>query len=136
MGQPSDPYFDVEAQRAGLWAVQALPRRSRSKYVKTHVLKFLADTKLSVKAKKKAEAYLRVRTEVGKKKYGVYLQVDNGRDVLRDATEEVFDGLMYFTQLRYGSRSARVQLMAGKYAQTLFDMWIHLMENEDAYRAF
>lgn len=38
------------------------------------------------------------RAELGKKKYGTYLRVDNGRDPLVDALQEAMDLVMYLAQ--------------------------------------
>ena len=44
-------------------------------------------------------ADLRARAEVGRARYGVYLQAHNGRDALRDAYEEALDLTMYLRQM-------------------------------------
>jgi hypothetical protein len=41
---------------------------------------------------------IRDRAEIGRARYGVYLQAHNGRDVLRDAYEEALDLAMYLRQ--------------------------------------
>jgi len=41
---------------------------------------------------------LRKRAEVGKERYGTYLQPNNGRDALLDAYEEALDQTMYLKQ--------------------------------------
>jgi hypothetical protein len=41
---------------------------------------------------------IRERCEVGKVKYGCYLQTDNGRDPLWDAYQEALDLVMYLRQ--------------------------------------
>ena len=38
------------------------------------------------------------RAKMGKKKYGVYLQANNGRSALQDAYEEAMDLCMYLRQ--------------------------------------
>lgn len=38
------------------------------------------------------------RAELGRQRYGVYLQAGNGRDALRDAYEEALDLVMYLRQ--------------------------------------
>lgn len=43
-------------------------------------------------------ADLRARAEVGRERYGVYLQAHNGRDALRDAYEKALDLVMYLRQ--------------------------------------
>ena len=43
-------------------------------------------------------ADLKERAEDGKKKYGTYLQADNGRDALVDALQESYDMCMYLRQ--------------------------------------
>ncbi len=43
-------------------------------------------------------ADIRERAETGKKKYGTYLQTDNGRDALWDAYQEAIDLVMYLRQ--------------------------------------
>lgn len=41
---------------------------------------------------------LRERAEVGKIKYGTYLETNNGRDALMDAYQEALDLVMYLKQ--------------------------------------
>lgn len=41
------------------------------------------------------------RSEIGKERYGTYLQPDNGRDALRDAYEEALDLPLYLRQLLF-----------------------------------
>lgn len=43
---------------------------------------------------------IRERAEHGRRKYGRYLETDNGRDALQDAWEEALDLVTYLTQLR------------------------------------
>lgn len=43
---------------------------------------------------------IRERAEHGRRKYGRYLETDNGRDALQDAWEEAIDLVTYLTQLR------------------------------------
>lgn len=43
-------------------------------------------------------ADIRQRMEVGKERYGTYLQTHNGRDALQDAYEEAMDLCMYLKQ--------------------------------------
>ena len=46
------------------------------------------------------------RAEIGKERYGTYLQAHNGRDVLRDLYEEMLDATTYSMQLvieKFGS---------------------------------
>jgi hypothetical protein len=43
-------------------------------------------------------ADLTARAEVGKAKYGVYLETENGRDALVDAYQEACDLVMYLKQ--------------------------------------
>lgn len=43
-------------------------------------------------------ADLTARAEIGKAKYGVYLQTKNGRDALIDAYQEALDLCMYLKQ--------------------------------------
>lgn len=42
---------------------------------------------------------MRARADMGLKKYGTYLQANNGRDALRDAYEEVLDLAVYLRQV-------------------------------------
>lgn len=42
---------------------------------------------------------LKARAEVGKAKYGTYLQTHNGRDALMDLFQELADALMYCKQM-------------------------------------
>ena len=42
---------------------------------------------------------LRARMEVGKERYGTYLQAFNGRDALRDLYEELLDACVYIRQV-------------------------------------
>ena len=44
-------------------------------------------------------ADMRNRAEVGKERYGRYLETFNGRDGLRDLYEELLDAAMYVKQL-------------------------------------
>lgn len=39
------------------------------------------------------------RKEIGYKRYGTYLQANNGRDALRDAYEEAMDLVIYLRQV-------------------------------------
>lgn len=48
---------------------------------------------------KKVMADLAERAEVGKRRYGTYLQPNNGRDALLDAYQETQDLLLYLGQL-------------------------------------
>jgi len=48
---------------------------------------------------RKVMADLTERAEVGKKRYGTYLQPNNGRDALLDAYQEAQDLVMYLAQL-------------------------------------
>ena len=41
---------------------------------------------------------IRERAESGRKKYGMYLQTDNGRNALWDAYQEAIDLVMYLRQ--------------------------------------
>ena len=41
---------------------------------------------------------LKIRAEVGKKKYGTYLRTENGRSALIDAYQEALDLCMYLRQ--------------------------------------
>jgi hypothetical protein len=41
---------------------------------------------------------LLARKRAGRRKYGVYLQPDNGRDALQDLMEELLDGVCYLKQ--------------------------------------
>ena len=41
---------------------------------------------------------MKARNELGKKRYGVALQANNGRDALVDLNEELLDGLAYLKQ--------------------------------------
>lgn len=43
--------------------------------------------------------YLRARQEIGLARYGSELQTFNGRDAIRDLTEELVDGLQYAVQV-------------------------------------
>jgi hypothetical protein len=43
--------------------------------------------------------YIAQRAEVGKARYGTYLQANNGRDALRDAFEEAVDLATYLAQV-------------------------------------
>lgn len=43
---------------------------------------------------------IRERAEHGRRKYGRYLETDNGRDALTDAWEEALDLVIYLTQMR------------------------------------
>ena len=45
-------------------------------------------------------ADLAARAEVGKKKYGTYLRVNNGRSAIVDTYQEIQDAIMYATQAR------------------------------------
>lgn len=47
------------------------------------------------------------RVQEGRKKYGVPLSTDNGRDALLDAWEEAADLLMYLTQMLMESEGKR-----------------------------
>ena len=47
---------------------------------------------------RRLRADLQARAEVGRERYGVYLQAHNGRDALRDAYEEACDLVMYLRQ--------------------------------------
>ena len=38
------------------------------------------------------------RAKLGKSRYGVYLQPENGRDALVDLKEELLDGILYLLQ--------------------------------------
>lgn len=44
---------------------------------------------------------LEVRALEGRRRYGTYLQPDNGRDVLRDIYEEILDAAQYIRQELY-----------------------------------
>lgn len=55
------------------------------------------------------EADMRARHELGRKKYGVSLQVTNGRNPLRDAYEEVLDLLAYTQQARMRLKPATLK---------------------------
>lgn len=43
-------------------------------------------------------ADIRERAETGKRKYGTYLETNNGRDALWDAYQEAIDLVMYLRQ--------------------------------------
>jgi len=48
-----------------------------------------------------------VRRQIGIDRYGTTLQADNGRDALRDATEEALDLLVYLEQVRVEKGAGR-----------------------------
>ena len=76
----SDPYGVVKAATA----MQEQPRKNLNPYVKDLVSKDISD-----------------RSELGRERYGVYLQANNGRDTLVDAYQEVLDLAMYLRSLLY-----------------------------------
>lgn len=41
---------------------------------------------------------LKARKQLGKRRYGVFLQPMNGRDALQDLAEELMDGILYLKQ--------------------------------------
>lgn len=55
------------------------------------------------------------RAQVGKAKYGTYLRVNNGRDALRDALDEVLDGLMYAWQLYLETGTTEAKDLCGSF---------------------
>lgn len=59
---------------------------------------------------------IRERMEVGKARYGTYLQADNGRDALLDAYQEAMDLTMYLKQelVRQDERRRLTELVARK----------------------
>lgn len=44
---------------------------------------------------------MKARDDFGRNKYGMRLQADNGRDVLKDIADELLDAVVYLRQLRY-----------------------------------
>lgn len=81
-----DPTTDPERRRAlrNMRTLQPEPKKNRNKYIYKLVLKDI-DT----------------RARLGKEKYGVYLQANNGRDALRDAYEEALDLCQYLRQAMF-----------------------------------
>jgi hypothetical protein len=52
-------------------------------------------------------ADIRERAEMGKQKYGTYLETHNGRDALWDAYQEALDLVMYLRQAILEAETAR-----------------------------
>jgi hypothetical protein len=65
------------------------------------------------------------RVELGLQRYGTKLQTFNGRDALRDLTEELLDGVFYAFQMQLEQKAQRArlerlsELLAGKTILTL-----------------
>lgn len=57
-------------------------------------------------------ADLIARAEIGRERYGVYLQANNGRDALWDAYEEALDLAMYLRQCEEEAVRGRVGIRA------------------------
>lgn len=60
------------------------------------------------------------RKEVGRERYGTPLQMDNGRDVLRDAYEESLDQSVYLRQA-IEERNLRLDQLRERFAHVLGD---------------
>lgn len=113
---------------------QPLPKKTKTKYVKDYLLDVILESHCSSeKKRKKLIKYVEERSEIGKGRYGMYLQVQNGRDVFRDALEEVFDALMYFTQMKIGGKNAELRKLGGISALKMYDVWTHMMLEREKY---
>ncbi len=106
------PYTDAELARARLLVrPQEAPADTGSTPAWPLVIEDVRRDSIGGKVERMVIADMLARDDYGRSKYGVPLTVDNGRDHLRDAYQEVLDKAAY---LKAASLDPRLAQFAGK----------------------